>query len=75
MALLLEWREFAYLEPFGSQRDNWHAAMIASILANAHRDPQSEPMGMDRFFYLDPESAREAEELRTLAALRTLKGR
>ncbi len=53
----LDWQEFETLEPFGSWRDNWHAAMVATILANAFRSSSSRPSKISDFMYIDPESA------------------
>lgn len=32
-----EWMAYYQLEPFGQERDNWHAAVIASTMANVMR--------------------------------------
>ncbi len=32
-----QWMAFYGIEPFGAQRDNLHAAIIASTVANVHR--------------------------------------
>lgn len=72
-SLLLEWMEYEKLEPFGAPRDNYHAAIIATILANAHRDRKRPPVKMSEFFYVDPESAREDADMTMLSRLRMLK--
>ena len=66
---LMAWMEYDRLEPFGSWRDNYHAALIASILANVHRDPKSRPLRMDEFFYQDAETASEQSDNEMLAWL------
>jgi hypothetical protein len=33
---LTEWMAFDQLDPFGAQRDNMHAAVIANVLATVH---------------------------------------
>jgi len=33
---LVEWKAYADVEPFGAIRDNYHAAIIAKIIADAH---------------------------------------
>lgn len=45
MAELIEWSEFAALEPFGSHFDDLRAGSIAAATYNINRDPQqrSEP--------------------------------
>ncbi len=73
--LLLEWMEYERLEPFGAQRDNYHAAMIATILANAYRDRKRPPVKMSEFMYIDAEAARELADMQTLDNLRRLKKR
>ena len=35
-----EWRAFERLEPFGSPAAHWRSALIATMLANIHRDPK-----------------------------------
>ena len=65
--------EYERLEPFGAPRDNYHAAIIATILANAYRDPKRPTVKMTEFFYVDPESAREASDMQFLSRLRVLK--
>jgi hypothetical protein len=70
--LLAEWQEYERLEPFGAIRDNYHAAMIATILANAHRGPRRAPVKMDEFFYVDPETRRERADLEMLTRLEAM---
>lgn len=70
--LFREWLEYEQLEPFGQWRDNFHAAMIAAILANANRDPKRTPapIKMSEFFYVDAETERENADKKILGALR-----
>jgi hypothetical protein len=70
---LIEWMEYERLEPFGSWRDNWHSAVLASIFGNAFRDPKRPPMKMQDFFYQDPETAQERADQEILANLRIMK--
>ena len=65
--------EYQKLEPWGAWRDNWHAAMIATILASAHRDPKRPPPRMHEFFYKDPETAAKQQDEEMLTGLRLLK--
>ncbi len=37
---LSEWKTFWAREPWGAYRDNLHAALICSLIANAFRDPK-----------------------------------
>ena len=66
-AELREWYEFYNLEPFGDTRDNWHTAMLATILVNANRKPSSPAAKLQEFMYTDSQTAREREEKRVLA--------
>lgn len=61
---LVEWMEEYRRDPWGTWRDNTHAAMIANILANAHRGKDTRPFSIDDFMLLDPEVAaqRKAEK-------------
>ena len=63
---LMEWMEYERIEPFGAWRDNWHAALLASIMANANRKANSPPISMAEFFYTDPETARDRQEAAVL---------
>lgn len=37
---LTEWMAYYELEPFGAMRGDLHAGIIASTIANTHRDPK-----------------------------------
>lgn len=58
---LSEWMAYATLEPFGEERADLRAGIIASTIANANRDPKHKPKPfapsdfMPRFF--DPPEA------------------
>jgi hypothetical protein len=72
--LFREWLEYEQLEPFGQWRDNFHAAMIASILATVNRDPkkQPQPIRLSEFFYVDAETERENADQQLLGTLRAV---
>lgn len=38
-----EWELYEQIEPFGERRADVRAAMIASVIANANRDPKRKP--------------------------------
>ena len=38
-----EWMAFYQLEPFGEERADLRAAIVASVIANANRDPRGHP--------------------------------
>jgi len=40
---LAEWQAYAQVEPFGDERADLRAAIIACTIANAHRDPEQHP--------------------------------
>lgn len=63
------WQAFYKINPFGSLRDNWHAALVASILHNANRKRNSPEAKMSEFFYVDAETARKKNEARMLSWL------
>lgn len=67
--MLAEWMEYDRLEPFGSWRDNWHMAVLTSIVANANRDPKkrAQPFSPSDFFYVDSETRQEQKDRETLA--------
>lgn len=50
---LTEWIAYYTLEPFGQERDNWHAAQLASILVNVNRRKNSPPVSTQDFMYVD----------------------
>lgn len=70
-AELLEWMEYERLEPFGQWRDNWHSAMIAHILANAHRDPKRPAIPFSDFMYRDPETVQRDKDQAALSFFRS----
>src|SRR5690606_3853501 len=39
-AELTEWMAFFGLEPWGTEVEDWRAAMVASVIANVNRDPK-----------------------------------
>ena len=36
-AQLIEWEAYAQIEPFGAIRDNYHAGVVAKMIANVHK--------------------------------------
>lgn len=55
-------------------RDNWHAALIASILANVNRGPNASVIPMSKFFYRDQETDADERDAETVALLDAWKG-
>ena len=39
-AELTEWMAFFSLEPWGTEVEDWRAALVASVIANVNRDPK-----------------------------------
>lgn len=64
---LAEWQEFYALDPFGPIRDNWHAALIGSILVNVNRKKGSPAAKVKDFMWEDSETKRQAKDAATLA--------
>lgn len=62
---LREWAEEYRRDPWGTWRDNAHAAVTASVFANAFRGEKSRPFTYEDFMILDPETAekRKTERL------------
>ena len=54
---LVEWMEEYRRDPWGTWRDNSHAALIASVVANAFRGKDARAFTVDDFMLLDPETA------------------
>lgn len=49
----LDWLAYYELEPFGPERADWNAAMVATVMANAHRDAkkQKRPFAVKDFMF------------------------
>lgn len=47
-----EWMAYSMIEPFGPDREDERAGMIAALIANVNRDPKlrPEPYDVDDFF-------------------------
>ena len=42
---------YARVEPFGQTRDNWHAALLCSLIYAANRDKRSRELGPQDFMW------------------------
>lgn len=66
------WRRFYNQDPFGSERDNWHMGVLASLFHNSRRRKNSDhKVKPGDFFYgavIDNKDKSE-ETARTLASL------
>ena len=58
------------LEPWGPQRDNWHSARVAHILANVHRGKNKPSIPLSEFMWHDPVQDKSAKEAATVEWLR-----
>jgi hypothetical protein len=61
----MEWIDEYRRDPWGTWRDNAHAAVIATIMGNAFRGKDTRPLGYEDFMFVDPETAekRRAERI------------
>lgn len=69
---LAEWAEFYRSEPFGVQRDNIHAGLIAATIANVHRKKNAKPLTFEQFMLVDPTEHRRRKSKETLATMKAL---
>jgi len=60
------------LEPFGARRDNWHAGMIAALLANIHRGKGAKAASPADFMLEDPGARAKKRSQTTIARLMQL---
>jgi hypothetical protein len=65
---LTEWIAFYRIEPFGSHRDNYHAAIIAATVAN-YSGKLKTPKQVHEFMIEHPDQKRERETKHTLAMM------
>ena len=59
------WLEYAQLFPFGSQRDNMHAALISQAVVNTSLTGSGKAAGIDDFMFKS-EIVRERDKLKGL---------
>lgn len=69
---IAEWHLYWQHEPWGSYRDNMHAALICSILANVHRKKGTPEITYDQFMLKDKQEYLQNETRKTLAWLRSV---
>jgi hypothetical protein len=59
---IVEWMAYYDLEPFGEERADFRAAMLASLYANSQRDPKKQkPFEMSDFMLFRDREAEEDE--------------
>ena len=61
---------FYELEPFGWQADFMGHAQTATVVANAHRDPDTTPFKVEDFMPREPE-AQTADQMKQVAMMFT----
>lgn len=68
---LTAWQAFDQVEPVGPRRGDYHAALIASLIANVNRDPKRQPYRLEQFLLFQPRTPQPPEVLRAkfLAAI------
>ena len=60
------------IEPFGQWRDNYHAALSASILANVNRGKNQQPYSINDFMYKDKVTSEMEKQKQFIANLEAL---
>ena len=50
-AEFMSWQAYDVVEPFGIQRENYHASLIASAVVNGY---SKRPCSPDKFMYISP---------------------
>lgn len=62
---LSEWMVYYMLEPFGAERDNLHAGLVAAMVHNVNRDPKRGKAADPADFMLEFGLEEEEEEPKT----------
>lgn len=65
-----QWVAYYNLHPFGTERENVHSAMIATMIGNANRGQNKPPFKVDDFMYQSDKERRVRETQQTIAYLR-----
>lgn len=65
-----EWESYWRQEPWGPYRDNLHAGLICSVLANIHRRSGSPEITYEDFMLKDKDQHKQLETRRALAWFR-----
>ena len=56
-------------QPFGSERDNWHMATLASLYCQAHTPKGKQSAKMKDFMYIDQGTKKQTETRSFFSAL------
>jgi len=65
------WSALHQQQPRGVERDNYHSAIIATLIANTNA-PKGKSFNVNDFMHEDPEVKRERESRAFLARMRSL---
>lgn len=65
------WLALHQKQPRGVERDNFHAALIASIIANTHA-PKGKTFSVQDFMHVDAETKKERELNMFISRMRSL---
>ncbi len=55
-------KAYSKIEPFGASRDNFHAAILATMYGNAHKKESAPTFTTDDFMYRDPVAMKQSQE-------------
>jgi hypothetical protein len=67
-----DWIQFYSMHPFGSERDNLHAAIIATLIGNANRGKGARPLEIDDFMIMSEKQRKSNETQQFIAGLQSL---
>lgn len=68
---LSEWKAYYSIEPFGQERDNWNAAIVAATVAN-YSGKLKTAKNIDDFMFTHPQIKRDKETKKTLAMMKAM---
>ena len=69
---LQEWMTYWRMEPWGSYRDNIHAGLIASTIANVYRSKNRRPVSFEEFMLSDRDLYKKKKTKETLAWMKSV---
>ena len=68
----LSWVSFYNNTPFGPDRDNWHAGMIAAMIRNTHIQKGAKPASAKDFMWTTPGDRRTQQTTEFIAGMKRL---
>lgn len=66
---LSEWLALRSIQPYGEERMDWLFAMVASVIANCHRDPKRAAFKVEDFLIFKEDGEPDQETLNQKIAL------